>query len=221
MDVLLSSGGIFDLDGLKARIAELDAQASEPEFWNDQDRSKTVLKEKSRLEKKIAAFQGLVDGMDDASTLIELAQEANDEESMAEAGEMLTALAPEVRQFEMQQMLGEEADGSDAILEINSGAGGTDASDWAEMLKRMYLHWADKMGFKATIADEQAHEEAGIKSCVIEVSGEYAMLKAAAQNGWLDEKKVVLESLIGIRRAGADVILTYYARQAARWLRDG
>ncbi len=174
MDGSINSGGIFDLDGLKAQIAELDAQASEPEFWNDQDRSREVLKEKARIVKRVEGFQGLVSSYEDAMTLDELGREESDEESIVEAAELLRELEPEVRQFELEQMLGEEADASDAILEINSGAGGTDASDWAEMLKRMYVYWADKMGFDVSIADEQAHEEAGIKSCVIEVSGQYA-----------------------------------------------
>ncbi len=159
---------------MKARIAELDEQAGDPDFWTDQERTKTVLKEKTRLEKKQSAFETLCGAYDDATTLVELAKEADDEETLNEAHEMFVALEPEVRQFELQQMLGEEADASDAIVEINSGAGGTDASDWAEMLKRMYLHWADKMGFKAVVVDEQSHEEAGIKSCTIEVGGEYA-----------------------------------------------
>jgi len=171
---LSSSGGIFDLAGLKAHIEGLDAQASEPEFWNDQERSKEVLKEKARIVKRVEGFEGLVGCYEDAETLIELGEEEGDEQSLDEASEILVSLEPKVRQFELEQMLGEEADTSDAILEINSGAGGTDASDWAEMLKRMYLHWADKMGFDASIADEAAHEEAGIKSCVIEISGQYA-----------------------------------------------
>jgi peptide chain release factor 2 len=159
---------------MAARIAELDEQAADPGFWNDQERSKTVLKEKSRIEKKISAFETLTGSFEDAATLAELAREEDDEESMEEALQMLNELAPEVRQFELQQMLGEEADASDAIIEINSGAGGTDASDWADMLKRMYLNWSDKMGFKASIIDEQGHEEAGIKSCTLEIVGEYA-----------------------------------------------
>jgi peptide chain release factor 2 len=159
---------------MRNRVAELDEQAAEPGFWNDQERSKVVLKEKSRLEKRLTSFQKLSGDLDDASTLAELAKEVDDEESMNESLGLFQGLAPRVRQFELQQTLGEEADGSDAILEINSGAGGTDASDWAEMLKRMYLYWADKMGFKAAVIDEQAHEEAGIKSCTLEISGEYA-----------------------------------------------
>jgi peptide chain release factor 2 len=133
-----------------------------------------VLKEKARLGRAVGGFQVLNGAFEDAETMLELAKEMDDEESMTEGEQMLLTLDPLVRQFELQQMLSGEADHSDAILEINSGAGGTDASDWAEMLKRMYLQWASGMGFKAKLVDEAAHEEAGIKSCTIEISGQYA-----------------------------------------------
>jgi peptide chain release factor 2 len=122
----------------------------------------------------VAGFETLKSAFEDAETMIELAKEMEDEDSMAEGIKMLHDMAAPVRQFELVQMLSGEADASDAILEINSGAGGTDASDWAEILKRMYLQWASSMGFKAKVVDEAAHEEAGIKSCTIEIAGEYA-----------------------------------------------
>ena len=168
------SGGIFDLDGLNRRIADLEEQSGEPEFWTDAARSAVVLKEKARLERAVQGFEELNGAFEDAETMLELSKEMEDEDSMTEAVQMLHDLAAPVRQFELQQMLSGEADESSAILEINSGAGGTDASDWAEMLKRMYLQWASSMGFKARVVDEAAHEEAGIKSCTVEISGQYA-----------------------------------------------
>lgn len=152
----------------------MDEESADPDFWNDPKRSSKLLKEKAGFTRIVEGFQVLESALNDVSAMIELAKEAEDEESMDEAGEMVLALAPQVREFELQQMLSGEADSSNAILEINSGAGGTDASDWAEMLKRMYLHWADKMRFKTRVVDEQAHEEAGIKSCTIEIDGLYA-----------------------------------------------
>lgn len=168
------SGGIFDLDGLNRRIADLEEQSGEPEFWTDAARSAVILKEKARLERAVQGFEELNGAFEDAETMLELSKEMEDEDSMTEAVQMLHDLAAPVRQFELQQMLSGEADESSAILEINSGAGGTDASDWAEMLKRMYLQWASSMGFKARVVDEAAHEEAGIKSCTVEISGQYA-----------------------------------------------
>ena len=133
-----------------------------------------VLKEKARLTRTVESFEALVGAFEDAETMLELAKELDDEESLNEGTTMLTDLAPRVREFELQQMLSGEADECAAILEINSGAGGTDASDWAEMLKRMYLQWASSMGFKTKLVDEAAHEEAGIKSCTVEITGQFA-----------------------------------------------
>jgi peptide chain release factor 2 len=97
-----------------------------------------------------------------------------DTATIGEADAAFRALETRVNEVEIQRLLSEEGDECDAILEINSGAGGTDASDWAEMLERMYLGWATRNGFKATVVDEQRHDEAGIKSCTIEVRGTYA-----------------------------------------------
>lgn len=133
-----------------------------------------VLKEKARLTRTVESFAELVGAFEDAETMLDLAKEMDDEDSLNEGTTMLTVLAPKVRKFELQQMLSGEADECAAILEINSGAGGTDASDWAEMLKRMYLQWASSMGFKAKVVDEAAHEEAGIKSCTVEIDGQFA-----------------------------------------------
>ncbi len=168
------SGGIFDVAGKKQRLEEIAEISNDPAFWNDQARSQKVLKERAALERVVKLYGGLEEGIDDAETLYELGQEADDIETLQEATAAMEELLPRIREAEIQQMLGEEADDSDAILDINSGAGGTDAADFAEMLKRMYLQWASRMGFKTTVVDEHAHEEAGIKSARIEVQGPYA-----------------------------------------------
>jgi peptide chain release factor 2 len=152
----------------------LEAQTAEPDFWDDVANTAVVLKEKARLARMVDSFSELLGAFEDAETMLELAKEMDDEDSLNEGTTMLTELAPKVRQFELQQMLSGEADECDAILEINSGAGGTDASDWAEMLKRMYLQWASSMGFKVKLVDETVHEEAGIKSCTVEITGPFA-----------------------------------------------
>ncbi len=168
------SGGIFDVAAKQRRIQELNEFSNDPAFWSDQERSQAYLKERANLERAVKLFQRLEVGFSDADTLLELGDEAGDEDTLAEAEAAFLALAPVVREAEVQQMLSEEADDADAILDINSGAGGTDAADFAEMLKRMYLQWAARMGFKAKVVDEHPHEEAGIKSCRIEVTGPYA-----------------------------------------------
>ena len=168
------SGGIFDVAGKQRRVGEITEISADPDFWTDQERSQTMLKERAALERTIKLFDDLYEGIDDAETLLELGEEAGDLDTVAEARQAFERLAPQVREAEIQQMLSEEADESDAVLDINSGAGGTDAADFAEMLKRMYLQWAGRMGFKATVVDEHPHEEAGIKSARIEVEGPYA-----------------------------------------------
>ena len=133
-----------------------------------------MLREKSTIERVAHKFALLESDFEDANTLYELAEEESDLETLAEARVGFIAIEKSVRQMEIQRMLSEEADENNAIVEVNSGAGGTDASEWAAMLQRMYLHWCTANGYKAVILSEQLHEEAGIKSCSIEVSGLYA-----------------------------------------------
>ncbi len=172
--VLTHSGGIFDVIPKQERVADLDRQAGFPEFWNDAAKARGILREKTTLEKGLEKFYSVNRRLEDIETLLELAAEANDDALEHEADASFMELDALVRKLETQRMLGEEGDEADAVLEINSGAGGTDANDWAEMLKRMYLRWADRMGFKSVVLDEQPNEEAGIKSVSIEIHGEYA-----------------------------------------------
>ncbi len=148
--------------------------SSIPEFWSDSKRSTRLMREKASLERKLSEFAALEDALEEAEVMLELGEEEGDEETIVEAGEALAALEPRLAAAEIRRLFAEDADERDAILEINSGAGGTDASDWAEMLKRMYLQWATHNGFKVSIIDEQPHDEAGIKSCTMEVKGLYA-----------------------------------------------
>jgi len=167
-------GGIFDIAGLKRRVAELEDAAGVPEFWNDQDNARKVLADKAAMERKIRSYEEIAGALDDADTLVQLGEEEDDDDTLREGVRAMNTVATRLREFEIKSLLSEEADSADAVLEINAGAGGTDAADWADMLKRMYLRWADRNGFKAVIADEQPHEDAGIKSCSIQVKGEYA-----------------------------------------------
>ncbi|MDP2313032.1 MAG: peptide chain release factor 2 [Pseudomonadota bacterium] len=171
---LVSLRGIFDVEGKLEQIADLDRQSSIPEFWNDAPRARESLKQKTQLEKAVRLFQESWTRLEDAETLLELGDEMGDPSLADEANVALERLESELRAMEIRRMLGEESDEAGAILEVNSGAGGTDAADWADMLKRMYLRWADRMGFKVKIIDEQLHEEAGIRSCTMEIDGEYA-----------------------------------------------
>jgi peptide chain release factor 2 len=171
---LLRSGGIFDVPGLTERLEELNNQTHDPEFWTDQSRSQKVLKEKASIERTLKGLDRIDEAISDAETLIEMGEEEGDADTVAEGHAAMHAVEPEMRQAEIEQMMSEEMDINDAVLEINSGAGGIDACDWAAMLKRMYLGWAGKAGYKVKVVSEQPHEDAGIKSVQIEVTGDYA-----------------------------------------------
>ncbi|MFP6605286.1 MAG: PCRF domain-containing protein, partial [Myxococcota bacterium] len=169
-----SSGGVFDLTGLRARLEELNAEISRPDLWDDREKAKKTSREKTSLERELSLFDELESSLDDAATLLELAEEADDNEARGEAAEHFRGVEDVLEAAEMRQLLGGEHDRGDVILSINSGAGGTDACDWADTLMRMYLRWVERQGFTVEIIDLQAGEEAGIRSATLSIRGDYA-----------------------------------------------
>jgi peptide chain release factor 2 len=159
---------------MRARFEELETETGRPDLWDDRENAEKVSREKSALEAELGLYDRLESSLDDVQVLLELADEADDAETRGEAAEKLDELDSALGESELRQLLGGEHDRSDVILSINSGAGGTDACDWAEMLLRMYLRWAERRGFKAEIIDIQEAEEAGIRSVTISIAGEYA-----------------------------------------------
>jgi len=157
--------------------------STDPTFWDNPSRAQKVLKEKSSLERRVESFLQLESTLEDIETLIEMAEEEQDHELRQEASDEMETLLEELKQVEIQRLLSEEADENDAIVEINSGAGGTEAADWASMLKRMYLGWGTKNGYKMTLLEESPHEEAGIKSCTIAFKGLFAYGYLKAESG--------------------------------------
>ncbi len=145
-----------------------------PDLWDDQERAQKVAREKSAIEDELGLHGRIEEALDDAEVLIELASEEGDADSLSEAGGRLGEADGLLADAELKQLLGGEHDRSNVILEINSGAGGTDASDWAEMLLRMYLRWAERKGFKTELIHVQGAEEAGIRSATLKIDGEYA-----------------------------------------------
>jgi peptide chain release factor 2 len=171
---LKSFGGVFDLAGLRARRDDLERAMARPDLWDDRERAERISREKNRLEREIDFYGELAGTLDDAGVLLDLADEADDEETRVEVVEKLAVIESSLEEVELRQLLGGEHDRANAIVSINSGAGGTDACDWAEMLLRMYLRWAERRGFKAEIIHVQAGEEAGIRSATIGIAGDYA-----------------------------------------------
>jgi peptide chain release factor 2 len=169
-----SSGGVFDLDALRSRLADLETETARPDLWNDRENAERVSREKNSIEGEVALYDRLDGALEEVETLLELAIEASDADSLSEVAEQCEAIEVPLADMELRQLLGGEHDAANAIVSINSGAGGTDAADWAEMLLRMYLRWAERRGFKAEILDSQPGEEAGLRSVTIRVAGDYA-----------------------------------------------
>ena len=157
--------------------------AAEPGFWDDRDRAESLLKETKALKSLVERVESLEGKLSDAQTLLELAEEAEDPDSAREAEQIGAALEGALADLEFRRMLSGENDGGGAIVEINAGAGGVDAADWAQMLMRMLLRYCQRKGWSVQILDEQPGDEAGIKSATLLVDGEYAFGLLKAETG--------------------------------------
>jgi peptide chain release factor 2 len=145
-----------------------------PTFWEDNRRAQELIRERAELQRLVTRVGELGRQAENLGVLLELVQEADDQSLEAELVEGAARLRRELDEFELKLMLSSHHDQKAAVLEIHSGAGGTDSKDWAQMLMRMYLRWCERNGFKAEVVDLLPDEEAGINSATIEVTGEYA-----------------------------------------------
>jgi len=168
-----TSGAIFDLPAKETRLDGIDAEMSKSTFWDDTRKAQTLVQERAALARIIARFGDLTTQAEEARLLWEMATESGDESVAGEIADSLARLRDELAAFELSVTLSGPHDGKNAILSIHSGAGGTESQDWAQMLVRMYLRWAERAGLKAEVVDLLAGEEAGIKSATITVGGEY------------------------------------------------
>ncbi len=168
----------LDLEAKRHRLDELRQLAGQPDLWNDPNRGRAVTTELSRIETELSRADRLATRLDDLEVLDELASEEEDEESAAEVVAGLAEVRTELDRLELATMLSGEHDHGDAIVSIHAGEGGVDAMDWAQMLQRMYLRWAEQRGFAAEVFDRSYGEEAGLKSTTFEVRGPDAY-------GWL------------------------------------
>lgn len=159
---------------MRSRLTDLEGEAARPDLWEKREEAERVFREKSAIEREIATFEVLAAALEEAQILLELAQEAGDHATLQEAIAKIESVEQHLDAAELQRLLGGEHDFSNAIVSINSGEGGTDATDWAEMLLRMYLRWAEKQGFRSEILDYQPGDEAGIRSVTFLVTGDYA-----------------------------------------------
>ncbi len=176
-----NSGCVFDLPTVEQEIAALEAESAEPGFWDDARAAQAQMRKLGELRGEVTAWQRLTAQVEDLIVMEELA--ADDEELAAELARESARLQDDVAQFELDSTLSGPYDASDAILVVHSGEGGVDAQDWAEMLSRMYVRWAERRGLKAEILDTSDGEEAGIKNATIEIRGSRAYGYAKAEAG--------------------------------------
>lgn len=173
----------FDLAGLRNKLSELNAASENPDFWSDQNKAQKVLKEKKSIETTVNQYESLLSGLEEIPELISIAEELEDEEEADKIISDYDKLTESVETFRLTALLDGKYDHNSAILSVHAGAGGVEAMDWAEMLQRMYIRWAEKKGYKVSVTDLQDDTEAGIKSATMIIEGENAYGYLRRENG--------------------------------------
>ena len=168
---------------MKRELSEIEREMSSPDFWNDTQKAQKLSQERNRIEAQLNAFSSVEQKLEDSEVLIEMAEEEGDEELLKEAESNLKEIEKELNELEVKKVLSGEYDKNNAIVTIHAGAGGTESCDWAEMLMRMYLRWAERKGFEVEILDLQENEEAGIKSATLLIKGPYAYGLLKSEHG--------------------------------------
>lgn len=174
----MSFGGIFDIEQKTERLEEVRRELEDPAVWNNPEKAQTLGQERVRLEEIIHSFQTLETGLAETKDLLEMAANEQDEQAIHTINVDLENLTKQLEDLEFKRMFSGEMDPNNAFLDIQSGSGGTEAQDWAEMLLRMYLRWGDRHGFHTELIEVSAGDVAGIKSATIKFTGDYAY-------GWL------------------------------------
>ncbi|WP_300576746.1 peptide chain release factor 2 [Phenylobacterium sp.] len=172
----------LDWEPALRHLDELNARVEDPTLWDDAAQAQALMRERQRLAGQVDAVRSLERGLEDAVALAEMADEEGDEDSLEEARAEMRAIKERAARAELEALLSGEADGNDAYVEINSGAGGTESNDWAGMLLRMYSRWAQQHGMSVELIEETSGEQAGIKSATLQVKGPnaYGWLKTEA-----------------------------------------
>jgi peptide chain release factor 2 len=165
---------VTDVDSLRAEIAELSEAAGAPDLWDDPSKAQQVTSRLSHRQSELERVEKLRERIDDLEVLVELAKEEGDDETLAEASKELGSISKSLEDLEVVTLLNGEYDEREAVVTIRAGAGGVDAADFAEMLMRMYLRWAERRGYSTKVMDTSYAEEAGLKSATFEVNAPYA-----------------------------------------------
>ncbi|MFC6637932.1 peptide chain release factor 2 [Sulfitobacter sediminilitoris] len=174
----------LDVETAQHRLEEFNARVEDPNLWDDAEAAQKLMRDRQSLVDAIGTYEGIKQDLADNVELIELGEMEEDTEVVADAEAALLKLAEKAAQKELEALLDGEADGNDTFLEINAGAGGTESCDWANMLARMYVRWAERKGYKVELQAESAGDEAGIKSATYKISGHNAY-------GWLKSESGV------------------------------
>ena len=180
---LASIEAVLDLDKLRGEVAGLERQASAPDLWDDPEKAQKVTSRLSYVQGEVRRVEDLRRRTDDARVLWEMAEEAGDAGEKAEAEAEVASLRKAIDELEVRTLLSGPYDSREALVTIRSEAGGVDAADWAEMLLRMYLRWAERHGYKTEVLDTSYAEEAGIKSATFEVEAPYAYGTLSVEQG--------------------------------------
>jgi peptide chain release factor 2 len=184
LDATLSSiEAVLDVGKMRAQIAKLGEQAAAPDLWNDPDAAQKVTSKLSYLQGDLRRVEGLRQRLDDVAVLLELAEDEDDSATKDEALAEITALIKAIGELEVRTLLSGEYDSREALVTINSQAGGVDAADWAQMLLRMYLRWAERHNYPTEVLDTSYAEEAGIKSATFSVNVPYAYGTLSPEHG--------------------------------------
>ena len=171
-------GGTFDVDSKEKEILEIENQLLKKEIWSDIEKSTDLNKRKTFLEKSLATYKDSLNKLSDNKLLLDMALEEDDQTTIKQISDEILEIKPSIENLEFTKMFSGKMDSSNAFVDIQSGSGGTEAQDWADMLLRMYLKWAESKGFSTTITESSPGEVAGIKSSSILIEGDYAY-------GWL------------------------------------
>jgi len=174
----MRSGGIFDYAGKAERLTEVLRELEDPAVWQNPERAQELGRERGKLEAVVDTLDRLGSGLDEATELLDMAEADADEGMVLSVEQDLVGSDAQLKKLEFKRMFPGEMDSHSAFLDIQAGAGGTEAQDWANMLMRMYLRWGDKNGYKTEVVDANGGEVAGIKSATIKFEGEFAY-------GWL------------------------------------
>jgi len=168
------SGGTFDYDAKRERLTEVQRELEQPDVWDDAQRAQELGRERARLENEVDVIDEITSGVTDARELLELAKEEGDADTIASVTDDIDSIKLRLEALEFRRMFSGEMDQANAFVDIQSGSGGTEAQDWANMLLRMYLRWGESHGFKTEILEISAGEVAGIKSATVKLDGDYA-----------------------------------------------